>query len=82
MTVAPEEKMAKKAARGKLSKEEKKEIKKRLWKEVVKESRPIAVGTAAMIGSSLCNQGMLWSLAASHSCACARRVVEIGRRVV
>ena len=56
MTVAPEEKMAKKAARGKLSKEEKKEIKKRLWKEVVKESRPIAVGTCLLYTSDAADE--------------------------
>ena len=35
----------------------KKEIKRRLRREALQEIRPLAVGTLAMIGSALCNQG-------------------------
>ena len=35
----------------------KKEIKRRLRREALQEIRPLAVGTFAMIGSALCNQG-------------------------
>jgi hypothetical protein len=35
----------------------KKEIKRRLRREALREIRPLAVGTLAMIGSALCNQG-------------------------
>ena len=35
----------------------KREIKRRLRREALLEIRPLAVGTLAMIGSALCNQG-------------------------
>ena len=45
------------AADASARKQWKKEIKRRLRREALQEIRPLAVGTFAMIGSALCNQG-------------------------
>lgn len=47
----------KEAADASARKQWKKEIKRRLRREALQETRPLAVGTLAMIGSALCNQG-------------------------
>lgn len=45
------------AADASARKQWKREIKRRLRREALQEIRPLAVGTLAMIGSALCNQG-------------------------
>ena len=53
----------------------KREIKRRLRREALLEFRPLAVGTLAMIGSALCNQGkflrfdllVLWEFSLRHA---------------